>query len=219
MVGRGVGEMVLEGKRVCLPEGTLVVLNPGDVHACVAPRADFEYVGFNIPVRLAGRWCGVRRPRYGKNLFYRPELAEYLWAEGGEDFSSCLQEVMRRLWLQGGESPGKGEPPLVRRACRLMKEECQRRLLLEEIARYAGSSRAGLVRAFARSLGLSPHQYLMQQRLETVRRLLQRGETLAGAACMAGFTDQSHMSRCFVRCYGYRPGDYRQACGNIPPAM
>ncbi|MGO3743123.1 AraC family transcriptional regulator [Kerstersia sp.] len=85
-------------------------------------------------------------------------------------------------------------------------------LSLAELAREADMSRFQLVRAFARLTGLTPHAYLVQRRIQRVRQLIASGMPLADAALACGFSDQSHMTRCFVSCFGFSPGLYaRQA--------
>ena len=63
----------------------------------------------------------------------------------------------------------------------------------------------------ARLIGLTPHAYVMQRRLDTARSLIRHGSTLAGAAVEAGFADQSHMHRVFVARHGFTPGAYAGA--------
>jgi AraC-like DNA-binding protein len=43
------------------------------------------------------------------------------------------------------------------------------------------------------------------------RALIAAGEPLAEAAAAAGFADQPHLTRHFVRAYGYTPGAWRAA--------
>ena len=73
-----------------------------------------------------------------------------------------------------------------------------------------GVSRFNLIRSFNKALGLSPHAYLLQQRLHLARRLLLQGHKPVDAALQAGFADQSHMTRLFRRQYGITPGLYGQ---------
>lgn len=82
---------------------------------------------------------------------------------------------------------------------------------LEDLARESGLSRFQLVRGFAKATGLTPHVYLVQRRIDIVRRLIAGGTPLAEAAAAGGFADQSHMTRVFVRKYGFSPGAYAQA--------
>lgn len=82
---------------------------------------------------------------------------------------------------------------------------------LAELARLAGLSRFQLLRRFRAVYGLPPHAWLMQQRTERARRLIQGGRSLSAAAQASGFADQSHMTRCFARQFGFTPGAWQRA--------
>lgn len=79
------------------------------------------------------------------------------------------------------------------------------------LAHRAGLSRYALVRSFARAIGLTPHAYLVQRRLQHARSLIAQGTPLGEAALASGFADQSHLTRLFVRSYGLTPGAYARA--------
>lgn len=79
---------------------------------------------------------------------------------------------------------------------------------LAALAREADMSRFQLVRSFARMTGLTPHAYLMQRRIQQARTLIAKGVPLAQAALASGFSDQSHMTRAFMRSFGFSPGVY-----------
>jgi AraC family transcriptional regulator len=77
---------------------------------------------------------------------------------------------------------------------------------------------AGLVRlsphyfslVFRRAVGVSPHQYILQQRVGEARRLLTAGGmTLAQVATHLGFSDQSHFSRAFRKVTGTTPRSFQ----------
>lgn len=84
---------------------------------------------------------------------------------------------------------------------------------LAELAALAGLSRFQLLRRFRAAYGLPPHAWLVQQRAEKARRLIAQGMALAGAALASGFADQSHMTRGFVRQFGFTPGAWQRAAG------
>ena len=79
-------------------------------------------------------------------------------------------------------------------------------LRLDDFAEAAGMSRFQILRLFAREVGTPPYSYLMQHRVKTARRLIRSGMALAEAAVAAGFSDQSHMTRAFVKQFGITPG-------------
>lgn len=85
-------------------------------------------------------------------------------------------------------------------------------ITLSELAALSGVSRYQVVRSFAREVGTTPYAYVIQCRVQLAQKMLLDGETVAGAAQKAGFADQSHMTRAFVRQFGITPGRYR-ACG------
>ncbi|WP_343550543.1 AraC family transcriptional regulator [Pantoea sp.] len=86
---------------------------------------------------------------------------------------------------------------------------------LSELAAIAGLGQFAFLRAFARYSGMTPHAYLLQRRLSLVRKLIRGGTNLVDAAIASGFSDQSHMTRMFVRSYGYTPGLYAKQISGI----
>jgi AraC family transcriptional regulator len=63
---------------------------------------------------------------------------------------------------------------------------------------------------FKRVMGLPPHQYVIQQRVERARLLLKRRDrTIADIALECGFGNQSHLTKQFKKLYGITPKKYR----------
>jgi AraC-like DNA-binding protein len=101
----------------------------------------------------------------------------------------------------------------IRRARQRIDDDPTASLTLADLAGDAGVSRYQLLRAFARELGLTPHAYVVQQRLAHARRRVLAGMALAEVAAVCGFYDQSHLNRCFVRQFGVTPRRYRERIG------
>ena len=80
---------------------------------------------------------------------------------------------------------------------------------LTELAAMAGLSKYQLLRAFKRTFGVPPYVWLRLRRAERARDLIRRGARLAHAAVASGFSDQSHMTRSFVRHFGFTPGAWQ----------
>ncbi len=80
-------------------------------------------------------------------------------------------------------------------------------LSIAEIARECGLSSGYFARAFKRSTGVSPHQWLTKVRVERAKELLKNPRCeLADIALLCGFVDQSHFTRVFSRSEGSQPG-------------
>ena len=79
-----------------------------------------------------------------------------------------------------------------------------------EKARRAGLRRESFSRAFRRTAGLPPKAWLHCLRLEKARAMLRQGKSIADAALAAGYADQSHFHRMFVKFYSVTPGCYQR---------
>ena len=106
--------------------------------------------------------------------------------------------------------PGRAKEPTacIRRAQNRIDADPAAHVTLAELAKEVGLSRYQLLRGFARELGLTPHSYILQQRIALARRQIRAGSPLAEVAMLAGFYDQSHLTRCFVRQFGVTPSRY-----------
>lgn len=81
-------------------------------------------------------------------------------------------------------------------------------IALESLSTLTGLSPFYLNRVFKRDVGVPPHAYLTQLRVQRARQLLKAGVSLVDAATYTGFADQSHMTRHFKRIVGVPPGHY-----------
>ena len=80
-----------------------------------------------------------------------------------------------------------------------------------DLADVTGRSRFAVHRAFTHVYGMPPSDYQRQLRLREARALIAAGTPIGEAAALAGFADQSHLTRWFVRYYGVTPGRYQRA--------
>jgi AraC-like DNA-binding protein len=117
--------------------------------------------------------------------------------------------VLRRHSVRKRPLP-RSSPP-VTAAIERLDGAPERPTSLNELAALSGVSRFQLLRGFARELGITPHAYLLQRKVRLARHYLLQGKHPADAALLAGFADQSHMTRAFVRQFGITPARYQAA--------
>lgn len=78
------------------------------------------------------------------------------------------------------------------------------------LARLARLSYCQLFRLFKRQLGLSPQQYIEQQRIEHAKRLLTLNRlSIKEVAAQVGFANQLYFSRRFQKATGLSPSQFR----------
>jgi transcriptional regulator GlxA family with amidase domain len=80
----------------------------------------------------------------------------------------------------------------------------------DALAEVAGLSVCHFARMFKQTVGVSPHRYVLQCRIEWARELLAGTDMpLSEIAIVTGFSDQSHYTRWFREIIGVTPGSYR----------
>jgi AraC family transcriptional regulator len=163
---------------------------------------------------------GVRDPvinRFG--LLAQKELSEggiggRLYAEG---LGTALAVHLLRRY--GSTSPsarviyrgGIASRPL-RRVIDYINEHLQGELSLAELSRLAKLSPHHFATAFKASTGISPHQYVIERRIERARELLRRNEnSISEIAYAVGFSSQTHLTAHFRRTMGLTPRMFRQS--------
>jgi AraC-like DNA-binding protein len=96
----------------------------------------------------------------------------------------------------------------VRKVRALIDDRFADPLTLAELAAHVGTSPFHLCRVFAHAIGMGPHAYQTQVRLNRAKQLLRAKLPIAEVAARAGFADQSHLHRHFRRHVGVTPGRY-----------
>jgi AraC family transcriptional regulator len=82
---------------------------------------------------------------------------------------------------------------------------------VDELGQACGVSARHFIRAFRQSTGLTPHQWLMQERALNAKNLLEHSDrTLAETSAMCGYANPSHLCRAFQRCFGQSPSNARR---------
>jgi AraC-like DNA-binding protein len=208
--------------------GTVVLMNPGDVHACNPVRGEpWSYRMFYIDVPWLGEIqaaAGIHPSHcfkpFSTTATTRPELytglnrlfdtlidpqIEHLEKESAA--VSFVGMVQRRLGTS--RSAPRERAPRLTRAADFIRHNCTRSLRLEEICAAAGLSPSHLIRVFKEAHGLTPHAYQLNCRIEFCRSQLRAGHSIAEVALAAGFSDQAHFQRSFKKFVAATPGQYR----------
>lgn len=81
---------------------------------------------------------------------------------------------------------------------------------MKQLADLVNLSPFYLARLFQKAVGLPPHAYQVQRRIQKAKELIRHGVKLSEVAFDCGFTDQSHLSRHFKKSLGLAPGAYQR---------
>ncbi|MBD2465228.1 helix-turn-helix transcriptional regulator [Oscillatoria sp. FACHB-1407] len=123
------------------------------------------------------------------------------------DLQSTVQETQS---LQTA-NPLDGLPLYkLQRVIDYMHQHLHQEIQLADLAKVAKMSQFYFCHLFKQSMGTSPYQFLIQQRVERAKQLLQDEEmTISEIALECGFSNQSHFTRRFRQLTGITPKVYR----------
>lgn len=81
---------------------------------------------------------------------------------------------------------------------------------LSDLANLAGISQFHFSRLFKKSVGVSPHKYVIQQKIEKAKSLLKNPQlSVTEIAFLCGFNSHSHFGKHFRQLTGFTPKQYR----------
>ena len=99
----------------------------------------------------------------------------------------------------------------IRRLIEFIEDHLDLDLSLEAMAAEIEISPLYLPRAFKAAVGQSPHQYVLQRRIQKAKDMLTSTDSpIVDIALAAGFSSQSHLSNWFHRLVGVSPASYRR---------
>lgn len=229
VVEQGAEQFMYRGSKHIAGAGSLVFINPGEVHTGSAAVEDgwmyrMLYPATELLRRAVCDIVGRERdlPFFAEPVVYDPEMRAELTLTHRvlEGQTSALEREARLLWTlarlivrYADDHPRVVEPleehEGVQRARAYLDEHYAENVSLARLAALAQLSPFHLLRSFHRQLHLPPHAYQIQVRVLRAKHLLRAGVSCVETALAAGFADQSHFTRHFKRIVGVPPGLYR----------
>jgi AraC family transcriptional regulator len=92
-----------------------------------------------------------------------------------------------------------------------MKANLTQDLSILDLATLTNTSESHFSRSFKQSVGITPYQYLMQQRVERAKQLLKRQAiSISDIALDCGFANQTHLTKVFRQMTGMTPKAYQK---------
>lgn len=208
--------------------GTVVVMNPGEVHAC-NPIDDqpWSYLMLYIDAQWLGalqRDCGVSNAGVFRGYPATHSRDRFLF-DGLLDLhrqlvDSRLDTLAKQAaavgfftrveqHLGGSTLTPRHTKPKVERAARYIDAHYLQPIRLEDVCAVANLSEAYLIRAFEQHYHMTPHAWLVNRRIQHGQAQLRSGEPIADIAQQSGFADQAHFQRAFKKHLAATPGQYK----------
>jgi AraC-like DNA-binding protein/mannose-6-phosphate isomerase-like protein (cupin superfamily) len=238
MVVGGVGTFWCRGGEQVAAKGDIVAIPPGEVHTGnVRSAADpLRYLAIYLPVDLAvlhlqsAGLRGSNPPEFDAVVLRDAEVSHAFTKlnstisastidELASEEAACLavtQLIRRHAEHHTSNDKSVDTKVAESRVAGIVREaigDCYanpRATSLQVLAARAGVTPFRVIRAFRKSTGLAPHQFLIQVRVARARQLLAEGAEPSMTALMTGFADQSHLTYHFKKHLGITPANYQR---------
>lgn len=116
----------------------------------------------------------------------------------------------------GGHSDNPN--PFIHNLKRRLELYPENKFSIAEMAQSAFISKYHFIRSFKAEVGLTPHQFQLQNRIRKAQRLIPKVETMTEVALATGFCDQSHFIKQFEKQVGLPPLTYKLSSQTIKTA-
>jgi AraC-like DNA-binding protein len=175
-------------------------------------RRSFCEALLNAEDEISGKYQGLGRRldslagtslrRDGREATLR-QLAKYLTAQIIYDF---LEQSDRKEVL-----PNAHESVLINRAFEYVAAHLSDPVMINEIVKYAATSKTSLDKAFRKVLNQTPQQAILQFKIERSLEMLQQDLSIKSISRELGFSSSYHFSNTFKKITGIRPTEYRES--------
>ncbi|WP_334187958.1 AraC family transcriptional regulator [Noviherbaspirillum sp.] len=231
----GVERFRYRGTEHVAPAGTLVLLNPDELHTGQAEvDAGWTYQMLYIEPQALRELTGSEA-FFPQAAVHDPQLAKAyralfrrMWdAQDDLAFISDFTRLVDTMVIRYGKHASALQPASPHRGHRMasmqrvldcIEAHLDQPLGIETLAAEAGLSVFHFVRTFSTLFHATPHQYVQARRAARAKSLLAQRTTPSDTAAAVGLTDQSHLNRWFKRTYGVTPAQYQQQIGTRPAA-
>lgn len=109
------------------------------------------------------------------------------------------------------------DKPFITNLIKQLESRPENRISIDDMAHDTFISKYHFIRCFKAEVGLTPHQFQIQNRVRKAQRLLNSTKSLAEVALSAGFYDQSHFIKQFEKYVGLTPQSYKSAIMFVTP--
>jgi len=208
--------------------GTVVLMNPGEVHAC-NPIADQQWS--YLMLYVDSHWLKALQQDLGLNGNHEFQPLAHTHSRDPKLFSgltglyqtlidadaSLLQKqcsalsffTLMQQTLGASEVRPEQAVPRIERVAQFINDNFKHAISLDDMCSAASLSGSYLIRAFEQRYHMTPHAYLINRRIQHARTRLKAGSLIADVAHELGFADQAHFQRVFKKHLAATPGQYR----------
>ncbi|XPV67802.1 MAG: AraC family transcriptional regulator [Halarcobacter sp.] len=222
---QGLFKSVNENKAILSYKNSTRIINPGEVHG--GNSKSWKYTNFYPSLELISDiyqqiFFEKKIPIFKEHIIediylYKLLLDFFVSTYKNQDsmiietnMITALSYLIKNYTLTKIDEPEFYNKKILKDSIEYIKDSLETNISLDTLASNSNLSKYHFLRVFRNSIGITPHQYILIQKIEKSKELILKGMNLNEVAYSTGFNDQSHFIRNFKRIYGYVPSKLKQ---------
>ena len=202
LVMQGEVTVYLESRKLVCHEGDAFTITPYAVHS-VCQERDARLLSMCIGTAFAADTDSEIAEVIVRKLL-NDAVGQGIFGEAQKEKLLLFARAVFRGLDNGGKEMDIGIKNLADRITSHPEYE----LPIETLAADIFVSKYYLIKKFKRIVGMTPHQFCIQNRIRKAQSLLDAEQVICGVAEEMGFYDQSHFDKAFQRIVGISPSEY-----------
>lgn len=217
----GVLKSYSHNKHVDFYKNSVRINNPGDVHG--GTSQSWSHANFYPTVEIMSSiyeeiYYEKRTPYFSKHIIEDALLYQklhhffvpYFLKEDSLIIESNLMDALSYLVIHYSSSSKHidniyNDKKIVKNTYELICDSIETNFSLDILAQHSNLSKFHFLRLFKKEFGMTPHHFIINERINKANRLIKSGMSISQASLEVGFNDQSHFTRNFKKLYGYTP--------------
>ena len=206
------------------------IVNPHQVHT--SSNVGVESLGYYI-IHFDLQWCkNIHKKIFGlENTFVDIELNiidekfisndllrifDKLYIdvthENQKELEDFIINIFKKYCKIEDKNKSQKENIALEKIEKFILDNTKEQITIEDISLEVGYSTAYLNRIFKKKYGLTPHAFLVNEKIKQAKNKLLHSKdiNLAQLATEVGFYDQSHFTKTFKRVFAINPNEYKK---------
>lgn len=215
------------GRKISAKKGLINLCNPGEIHDGFSSNGwsyKMFYVNPKLMAQLSSTISGKINdiPFFKEGVIYDEEIAVKLSNLNDIMFDEksftiekeqLFIEIVTLFIKKHADSfiPIEkliSSKELIKNSLEYINDNLQDNITVSKLSQISNLSLYYFIRIFKKEVGLTPKDYLIQQRIRKAKELILQHHPLSHVALMSGFYDQSHMLKYFKSYIGINPSNF-----------
>jgi len=196
------GEMVFfhDGEEITLSPNKIIVFNVNQPHKLKRYKNILEYHILHINLD------GILLPKIIEDTSVYKEFINFSQKALKNGKSDFIERFLKTYKI---DKKSKGVNENLEIIKKYIDKNIDKNISLEEMAKKVNLNQSYLSRSFKKKYGLSPHNYMLNERVNRAKKLLEEGLDISQIALELGFYDQAHFYKAFKNSFLITPNEYK----------